>query len=57
MKMILLSTAMLLGAVSLHAAIQTKTIEYRQGHAILEGVLVWDDAVSGPRPGVLVVHQ
>ena len=57
MKTILLSAAMLVGAASLHAAIQSKTIEYQQGGATLEGVLVWDDAVSGPRPGVLVVHQ
>ena len=45
------------GAASLHASIQSKTIEYKQGDATLEGVLVWDDAVSGQRPGVLVVHQ
>ncbi len=48
---------MLMGAGALHAAIQFKTMEYRQGDATLEGVLVWDDAVAGPRPGVLVVHQ
>jgi dienelactone hydrolase len=57
MKTILLSAAMVLGAVSLQAAIQSKTIVYQQGEVSLEGVLVWDDAVSGPRPGVLVVHQ
>lgn len=57
MKTILLSIAILLGAFSLHAAIQTKTIEYTQGDTTLEGVLVWNDAVKGPRPAVLVVHQ
>jgi dienelactone hydrolase len=57
MRTILLGTLLLLGAVSLRAAIQFKTIEYQQGDATLEGVLVWDDAVKGPRPGVLVVHQ
>jgi len=57
MRTILLSAAMLAGAGALHAAIQSKTIEYQQGDATLEGVLVWDDAVAGPRPGVLVVHQ
>src|SRR5580704_15464451 len=58
MKTILLSTALMLAAVSsLHAAIQSKTIDYQQGDTTLEGVLVWDDAVSGARPGVLVVHQ
>jgi dienelactone hydrolase len=57
MKKFLLSTVLLAAAVSTHAAIQSKTIEYKQGDAPLEGVLVWDDATSGPRPGVLVVHQ
>jgi dienelactone hydrolase len=57
MKTILLSAAMLAGTGPLRAAIQSKTIDYPQGDATLEGVLVWDDAVSGPRPGVLIVHQ
>jgi dienelactone hydrolase len=57
MKTILLSTALMAGAVSSHAAIQSKTIDYKQGDTTLEGVFVWDDSVSGPRPGVLVVHQ
>jgi dienelactone hydrolase len=57
MKTILLSAALLLGAFSLRAAIQSKTVEYKQGEATLEGVIVWDDAVKGARPGVLVVHQ
>jgi dienelactone hydrolase len=51
---LLLATAC---AVSAPAKIVTKTIEYQQGEATLEGVLVWDDAVKTPRPGVLVVHQ
>src|SRR5215469_15617881 len=57
MKTMLLSIIVILSAVPLRAAIQTKPVEYTQGSAILEGVLVWDDAVTGPRPGVLVVHQ
>src|SRR5882762_2167544 len=44
-------------AAPLHAVIKTETIEYKQGDATLEGVLVWDDAVKEKRPGVLVVHQ
>jgi len=44
-------------AASLHAAIQTKTVEYKQDETTLEGVLVWDDAMQEQRPGVLVVHQ
>jgi dienelactone hydrolase len=57
MKTILLSTAILLGAISSRGAIQSQTVDYKQGDTTLEGVLVWDDSVSGPRPGVLVVHQ
>lgn len=44
-------------ALAAHAAIQTKTVEYKQGDTTLEGVLVYDDAVKGKRPGVLIVHQ
>jgi dienelactone hydrolase len=57
MKKLFLSAALLFGVATLHAAIQSKTIEYKQGEVTLEGVLVWDDAVTGTRPGVLVVHQ
>ena len=57
MKKILLSATLLLVAASLRAAIQTKTVEYQSGDTTLAGVLVWDDAVKSPRPGVLVVHQ
>lgn len=57
MKTFLLCTAVLLGAFTSPAAIQTKTVEYKQGDTPLEGVLVWDDAIPGKRPGVLIVHQ
>jgi len=36
--------------------IQNRLIEYRDGDAVLEGMLAWDDSVRGPRPGVLVSH-
>jgi dienelactone hydrolase len=57
MKTMLLSAVWLAGVVAAPGAIQTKTVDYQQGGEALQGVLVWDDAVSGPRPGVLVVHQ
>jgi len=47
----------LAGTVSVHAKIVTQTIEYKQGDATLEGYLAYDDASTGKRPGVLVVHQ
>lgn len=38
------------------AGVQSKTVEYRDGEVVLEGYFAWDDAVAGPRPGVLVAH-
>lgn len=37
-------------------SIQSRLIEYGEGNATFEGMLVWDDAASDPRPGVLVAH-
>lgn len=47
----------LIGALHADAAIQTRTVEYKQGDTTLEGVIVYDDAVKSSRPGVLIVHQ
>ncbi len=43
-----------LGASAAHAAVKVQTVEYKQGDTALEGWLVYDDAVSGKRPGVVV---
>jgi dienelactone hydrolase len=40
-----------------NAAIKTQLVEYKDGTAVLEGVLAYDDAIKEPRPGVLVVHD
>ncbi len=40
-----------------HAALVEKSVTYEQGGATLEGFHVYDDAVSGKRPAVLVIHQ
>jgi dienelactone hydrolase len=53
----LLCLASLLLATSLQAGIQTKEITYSANGTKMKGYLAWDDAVSGPRPGVLVVHE
>ena len=53
---ILLLTAMTI-ALSARAEIISKPVEYKQGQTILEGLSVYDDAVKGKRPAVLVVHQ
>lgn len=37
--------------------IHTETIEYKDGDAVLEGFLAYDEALEGERPGVIVVHE
>ena len=36
--------------------VQNRTIDYADNGTALEGYFAWDDAVSGHRPGVLIVH-
>ncbi|MBF0284670.1 MAG: dienelactone hydrolase family protein [Magnetococcales bacterium] len=43
--------------VPAQAALQSREIVYQDGETPLAGYLAWDDAFSGPRPGVLVVHE
>ena len=47
----------LVAALPATAEIRKQIVEYRQGDVVLEGLVVHDDAISGKRPGVLVVHQ
>lgn len=57
MKTLALTAFLLTLTLPLHAAVQSKLVEYKQGDQVLEGYLAWDDAVTGTRPGVLVVHE
>jgi dienelactone hydrolase len=57
-RLVFASFAIILFAATFaSAAVKTKTISYKAGDADCKGFLAWDDAVSGPRPGVLVVHE
>jgi dienelactone hydrolase len=49
--------AMILLARAAQAAIKTQWIDYKQGNTPLSGYLVYDDAVQGRRPGVLMIHD
>jgi dienelactone hydrolase len=53
----LLAAFALAGASQARAEVQTKAIEYKDGDAVLTGLLAWDDEADGKRPGVLVVHE
>jgi dienelactone hydrolase len=51
-------TAMALLSTSLAgAAIRTETVEYQRGATPLQGLLVYDTAVKGKRPGVLLASD
>lgn len=39
------------------AGIRTAAVEYKDGDAVLEGFLAYDDSIAGKRPGVMVVHE
>jgi dienelactone hydrolase len=54
---IVAGVAILLTAVAADARIRTETREYKDGNTVLEGVLAYDDAQSGRRPGIVVVHD
>src|SRR4030095_6252528 len=57
MRRMLLPVFAIIAAVSARAEIISKAVEYKQGDTVLEGLSVYDDAVQGKRPAVLVVHQ
>lgn len=49
--------ALLLASTAAQAALREQTVQYSSGGTPLKGYLVWDDAIDGKRPGVLVVHE
>jgi len=57
MKIVFLAALPVLMATVAHAAVRTKVIEYKHGDTVLEGYLAYDDAQTGQRPGILVVHE
>jgi dienelactone hydrolase len=54
---IVVAAAVLLAASGAAAEVQTRQIEYKEGETVLQGLMAWDDALKGRRPGVLVVHE
>ncbi len=55
---VLLSLALVTAsASSLQAGIVTQEVRYREGEVEMVGLLAYDEALTGRRPGVLVVHE
>lgn len=47
----------LLLASAAPAAVQTRVVDYEAGGTPLQGMIAWNDATAGKRPGVLVIHE
>ncbi|HET7730152.1 MAG TPA: dienelactone hydrolase family protein [Usitatibacter sp.] len=53
----MLIAALVLAAFAAEAKVVEKNVDYQYNGRTMKGFLAYDDAVSGPRPGVLVVHE
>lgn len=52
----LLTTLILAGSASLaQADMATRTVDYHIDGEVFQGLLVYDDSVTAPRPGLLMV--
>nr|HEX4312942.1 dienelactone hydrolase family protein [Kofleriaceae bacterium] len=56
MKLVAALLVLACAATTAHAKVKSQLVEYKDGADVLEGYLAYDDALSGKRPGVLVVH-
>ena len=54
---IIVLIAGLSSALNARAEVVSEVVEYKQGDMVLEGYMAYDNAISGKRPGVLVVHE
>ena len=52
-----LAAVVVLQVGAAQAAMKTQWIDYKQGNTALSGYLIYDDAVPGRRPGVLMIHD
>ena len=57
MKTFIVALVLALFTELANAEIKSQPIEYKQGETVCEGLLVYDNATSGKRPGVLIAHQ
>jgi dienelactone hydrolase len=56
-SILLLASSGFLANSNVLADLREQTIDYRSGDTVMKGFLVWDDAITSKRPGVLVVHE
>jgi dienelactone hydrolase len=44
-------------AANAHAAVKEEPVTYQAGETTMKGFVVYDDAVQGKRPGIVMVHE
>jgi dienelactone hydrolase len=57
MRWLMMVMTMLGVVMSAQAKLHSEAVTYHDGSTALQGYLVYDDAVAGQRPGVLVAHE
>jgi dienelactone hydrolase len=57
MRMLTTLLVIMVTMLTAAAEIRTEPVTYKAGGTEMTGLLVYDDQYSGPRPGVLVVHE
>jgi dienelactone hydrolase len=57
MKQLLTVVMLVFFSLAVQAKVQTQEITYKVGDNEFTGYLAYDDAISGKRPGVIVVHE
>ncbi|MCB1761357.1 MAG: dienelactone hydrolase family protein [Gammaproteobacteria bacterium] len=57
MKIIVTAGILVCCSFSVMAEVVGEAVEYTQGELTFKGYLAYDDAVEGPQPGILVVHE
>lgn len=57
MRYLFTCLAFIFATAAAHAAIQEEAVTYKDGDTVMKGFIVYDDAVKGKRPGIVVVHE
>ena len=57
MKRTAIAALTILFALATHAEIKTRAIDYKAGDTDLQGYLAYDDAATGKRPAVMIIHE
>jgi dienelactone hydrolase len=57
MRSLIIGASLALALGTVQAAVREEPVTYKDGDTTMKGVVVYDDAVTAKRPGVIVVHE